>query len=255
MSLLGPAGRTDCHDWEPKGCFDHVALFQRMLQISQHNVQVRRSEGHGLPRLDFKADRMHFHNVIVHGHHKNRNTSGTMSASATTSTETGTRAGGPSDEIFRSARRSGARRRSAVTVALRVPDLGEGDATRYVGEVAIRSDADTRANGRQIIGGQRLRDGEGRDAVAQRVGVVAEAGFAVKVVEITLQSDHQGAGLPIAADLSAGKRVGQLAGFLKAECGGRNPERGARRGPSDLPCAGCGETPEARGAFNAALSD
>ena len=118
-----------------------------------------------------------------------------------------TGAGGPSDETSGRRGRAHAGRRGAIAIALRVADPREGDAAGDVEEVAIGADADTGANGRQIIGGERLRDGEGGDTVAQRVGVIAEAGFAVEVVEIALQSDHERVGLPVAADLSAAKRV------------------------------------------------
>ena len=143
-------------------------------------------------------------------------------------------AGGPSHEISGSGGRTNAGRRGAIAIALRVADPGEGDAARDVGEVAIRADADTWANGRQIIGGQRLRDGERRDAVAQRIGVVAEAGIAVEVVEIALQSQHERPALPIAADLSAGQRAVGI-GCRRLRLLRPPPDRRPRDGCRDRP--------------------
>jgi hypothetical protein len=71
----------------------------------------------------------------------------------------------------------------------------------------MRSDADARPNGCQEISCERLRDGERSDAVAQRVGVVAEVGMAVEIVEIAFQPRHKRTGLPIAAGLSAGEQA------------------------------------------------
>src|SRR6516165_5767873 len=72
--------RTDCKDWifdidtpgfvEFQRSFDGLALFKRMLEVAEHDVEVRWRKRDGFSRLDFKAAlyRAHFHNATFHRH-------------------------------------------------------------------------------------------------------------------------------------------------------------------------------------------
>src|SRR5581483_4890517 len=113
-------------------------------------------------------------------------------------------AGDPADQRFRGGRGSDAGGRGAVNIAFKVADACEGDAAGQVSKIPISCDADPRADGREIVGRYRLRDREGGNAVAQRVGVVGEPGVAVKIVEVAFQPRNEQARLPVAADLAAG---------------------------------------------------
>jgi hypothetical protein len=73
-------GCADCKDWifdvdtssfvEFQRSFDGLALFKRMLEFAEHDVEARWRKRDGFSRLDFKAAlyRAHFHNAAVHGH-------------------------------------------------------------------------------------------------------------------------------------------------------------------------------------------
>src|SRR6516165_10125494 len=72
--------RTDCKDWifdidtsgfvEFQRCFDGLALFKRMLEVAEHDVEAGWCKRNGSSRLDFKAAlyRAHFHNAAFHRH-------------------------------------------------------------------------------------------------------------------------------------------------------------------------------------------
>ena len=81
-AAAGSAGgsRADCKDWifdidtsgfvEFQRSFDGLALFKRLLEVAEHDVEARWRERDSFSWLDFKAAlyRAHFHNAAFHRH-------------------------------------------------------------------------------------------------------------------------------------------------------------------------------------------
>jgi hypothetical protein len=116
-------------------------------------------------------------------------------------------AGGPADERPRGGCNAGTCGGGAVDVALRVAHAGEGHAAGDVRKIAVGGDADPRTQRGDVVGRERLRQGERGYAVAQRVGAVAELRIVAEGVEIAFQPINQRAGLQVATGLTAAEET------------------------------------------------
>ena len=102
-------------------------------------------------------------------------------------------------------------RSRGVHIALGVARLSEGGAGGDVEQVAVGGDAETGPQCRQVIGGQLLRQREGRCAVTQGRRPIDELRVGVEVIDVAFEPIDVSTRLPVASRLAAADELAPLA--------------------------------------------